>query len=130
MEEMSISKLYSVSEIPHSHKIKAPIFKIVTWSTEEVVLLNKVLHSLPLPHVQLGKIFRSKKRIAVNLLENKGNKNPLHHMENKILYSCFMRRKNHTGQRYPGCLYLVGGDILSNSERLKSYKKCILPISV
>lgn len=48
MEEMSISKLYSVSEIPHSHKIKAPIFKIVTWSTEEVVLLNKcytVFHS-------------------------------------------------------------------------------------
>lgn len=129
MEEMSISKLYSVSEIPHSHKIKAPIFKIVTWSTEEVVLLSKcytVFHC----HVQLGKIFKPKKRIAVNLLENKGNKNPLHHMENKILYSCFMRRKNHTGQRYPGCLYLVGGDILSNSERLKSYKKSILPTSV
>lgn len=41
MEEMNISKLYSVSEIPHSHKIKASIFKILTWSNEEIVLLNK-----------------------------------------------------------------------------------------
>lgn len=39
----------------------------------------------------------------------------------------FHVEKNETGQRHPGSPYLVGGDILSNSERLKSYVNFILP---
>lgn len=30
-----------VSEISHPHKIKASIFKILTWNSEEIVLLNE-----------------------------------------------------------------------------------------
>lgn len=48
------------------------------------------MQSSTAPYHQLGKMFRSKKEIANNLLENQGNKNPVHHMENKIFYSCFM----------------------------------------
>lgn len=71
-----------VSETPHPHKIKAFISK-TTWRNEEIVWLNKKIHGLPVPHIhQLGKMFRYKKEIPNNLLENQGNKHPVCHMEN------------------------------------------------
>lgn len=78
----------------HTIHIKASIFKILMWNNEEIVLLNKYYKVFYCPMFQLGKMFRSKREIAINLLENKGNKDPLHHMENKVFYSHLMQRKN------------------------------------
>lgn len=67
---------WGVSEISHPHKIKASY---------------QYKYSLPLPHIhQVGKMFRSEKETATNLLEYQGSKNPVPHMENRIFCSCSM----------------------------------------
>lgn len=74
----------------HTIRIKASIFKMLTWNKEEIILLSEYYKVFHCPMFS----WESKRGIAINLLENKGNKNPLHHMENKIFYSCFMQRKS------------------------------------
>lgn len=66
---------WGFSGISHPHKIKAPSYQYK--------------YSIPLPYIHLvGKMFRSEKETAINLLEYQGSKNPVHHMENRIFCSC------------------------------------------